>query len=55
MRRFPGFDAVRIEHLVVAGELATVYRAVLEADFLDTRADSVPPVTGQRCQCAVPQ
>jgi len=30
------FDAVRIEHLVVAGELATVYRAVLKADFLDT-------------------
>ena len=32
----PRFDAVRIEHLVVAGELAMVYRAVLQADFLDT-------------------
>ena len=32
----PRFDGVRIEHLVVAGELATVYRAVLEADFLET-------------------
>jgi len=32
----PKFDAVRIEHLVVPGELATVYRAVLETDFLDT-------------------
>jgi hypothetical protein len=32
----PRFDAVRIEHLVVAGDPATVYRAVLEADFLDT-------------------
>jgi len=32
----PRFDAVRIEHLVVAGELTTVYRAVLETDFLDT-------------------
>jgi len=32
----PRFDAVRIEHLVIAGGLGTVYRAVLEADFLDT-------------------
>jgi hypothetical protein len=32
----PRFDAIRIEHLVIHGELATVYRAALEADFLDT-------------------
>lgn len=31
----PDFDAVRIEHLVVAGELADVYAAAREADLLD--------------------
>ena len=37
----PRFDAVRIEHLVVPGDLVNVYRAVLEADFLDTSQRSV--------------
>jgi hypothetical protein len=35
-RLMPIYDAARVEHLVIRGDLATVYDAVREADFADT-------------------
>jgi hypothetical protein len=34
-RLMPAYDATRIEHLVVPGEIETVYAATCEADFLE--------------------
>jgi hypothetical protein len=37
----PAFDATRIEHRVVPGDLGTVFEAVLDADFMQAWKDSL--------------